>query len=103
MNFHSQANVLQVSGITELDASNAASFRDQTRAALRTEHDQIDFDFSQTRFLDSSGLGALIALYQSMTSRNGRIRILNPLPPVQQILEMTRMHRRFEIATTPSA
>lgn len=103
MTFHSQAKTLEVSGITELNASNATAFRDQVRAELRTDHEQIDFEFSKTAFLDSSGLGALIGLYQSIASRGGRIRILNPQPQVRQILELTRMHRRFEIVGLPPA
>lgn len=98
MTIEPQDNVLRISGLAELNASNAASFRDQARAALRDNHTRIDFEFAETKFLDSSGLGALIALHKSMSARGGHIRILNPLPQVQQILELTRMHRIFEIA-----
>ena len=52
---------------------------------------------SRTRFLDSSGLGALISIHKTLCSRQGVVRIVNPTPQVQQILELTRMHRIFEI------
>lgn len=91
--------VLRVSGPGELNASNATPFRDQVRAALRPEHTQIDLDFAATRFVDSSGLGALISLHKAMCARQGRVRVVNPTPQVQQILELTRMHRLFEIVT----
>jgi anti-sigma B factor antagonist len=48
-------------------------------------------------FLDSCGLGALISLHKTACTRNGAVRLLNPTPPVQQILELTRLHRVFEI------
>ena len=57
-------------------------------------------DLSQTRFVDSSGLGMLIALHKTMVGRGGSVRILNPTPSVQQILELTRLHRVFEIVKT---
>ncbi|MGE3310237.1 MAG: STAS domain-containing protein [Limisphaerales bacterium] len=98
MNLEPLQSNLRVSGLAELNASNAGSFRDQTRAALLEHHTRIDFEFSQTRFLDSSGLGALIALHKTMSARGGHIRILNPPAQVQQILELTRMHRIFEIS-----
>ncbi|MBL9138745.1 MAG: STAS domain-containing protein [Verrucomicrobiales bacterium] len=91
-------NVLFVPGPRELNATNSAPFRDQVRSNLKTEHNRIDLDFSTTHFVDSSGLGALISLHKAICSRPGVLRILNPTPPVQQLLELTRMHRLFEIA-----
>jgi anti-sigma B factor antagonist len=99
MNEPNSSVVLQVTGPGELNASNATPFREQVRSALRAEHSQIDLDFSGTRFVDSSGLGALISLHKTMCSRQGRVRVVNPTPQVQQILELTRMHRLFEIVT----
>ncbi len=99
MNHVSEGPVLRVTGPDELNATNATPFRDQVRSVLRSEHDQIDLDFSGTRFIDSSGLGALISLHKLMCGRQGRVRVVNPTPQVQQILELTRMHRLFEVAT----
>jgi len=48
-------------------------------------------------FLDSSGLGTLISLHKTLRARNGTVRLLKPAPNVQQILELTRLHRVFEI------
>ena len=39
----------------------------------------------------------LISLHKTACSRQGSLRILNPTPGVLQILELTRMHRIFEI------
>ncbi len=100
MNLHSEGNTLVIRGLTELNAINAAGFRDETRAALHARTTTLDVDLSQTRFVDSSGLGALIALQKTMTTRGGAVRILNPTPGAQQILELTRLHRVFEIVKT---
>jgi len=87
-----------VIGFAELDATNSALFRDQTRAALTEGQDCLEVDLSRTRFVDSSGLGALIALYKTMCARNGKLRILHPTEAVQQMFELTRMQRLFEIS-----
>jgi len=42
-------------------------------------------------------LGALIALHKSVAANKGMLRILQPTPTAQQILELTRLHRVFEI------
>jgi anti-sigma B factor antagonist len=100
MKIHYQANTLVLSDITDLNAVNSASLRDEARAALREDVRLIDIDLSQTRFVDSSGLGTLIALHKTMVARGGAVGILNPTPAVQQILELTRLHRVFEIVKT---
>ena len=97
MKVHVQGDTLTITGIKELGAANSQAFRDQVRAALTEKQRNIEIDLSQTMFIDSCGLGALISLHKTACSRNGVIRLLNPTPPVEQILELTRMHRIFEI------
>jgi anti-sigma B factor antagonist len=97
MNIQPQGNTLAVSGVTELNAGNAGSFRDQVRAALAGAQSNIDIDLSQMEFVDSAGLGSLVALRKTASERNGRVRLINPSAHVQQILELTRLHRVFEI------
>jgi len=92
-------DTLHISGIRELGTANSDTFRDQARAALTQAQKNIEIDLSQTLFLDSCGLGALISLHKTTCSRNGMVRLLRPTPAVQQILELTRMNRLFEIVT----
>ena len=92
-----RGDTLSVEGIKELSAANANVFRDQVRGALAERLKNIDADMSQCMFLDSCGLGALISLHKTACTRGGAVRLLNPTPPVQQILELTRLHRVFEI------
>lgn len=81
----------------ELSATNANVVRDDTRAAMVDGLRNIEIDLSQTSAVDSCGLGALVALHKTAIGRGGNLRILRPAPPVQQILELTRMNRIFEI------
>lgn len=97
MNIQPQGNTLAVSDVTELNAGNATSFRDQVRAAFVGTQNNIDIDLSQMKFVDSAGLGALVALRKTAGEHNGGVRLINPSPHVQQILELTRLHRVFEI------
>jgi anti-sigma B factor antagonist len=92
-----QGETLNVGGVKELSAANANAFRDQVRGSLADRLKNIEIDLSQTMFLDSCGLGALISLHKTACTRSGAVRLLNPTPPVQQILELTRLHRVFEI------
>jgi len=90
-------DTLCVDGVKELSAANANAFRDQIRVALTNSLRNIEIDLSAATFLDSCGLGALISLHKTACGRSGLVRLINPAAPVQQILELTRMHRIFEI------
>ncbi len=81
----------------ELNAANAAAFRDEARAAITGTVTTLDIDLSTTTFVDSSGLGSLIALHKTMATRGGVVRLLTPTATVYQILELTRLQRVFEI------
>ena len=97
MKVETEGETLSITGVKELGAANSQSFRDQVRTAMTDIHKNIEIDLSQTMFVDSCGLGALISLHKTTCSRRGTVRLLNPTPPVQQILELTRMHRIFDI------
>lgn len=84
-------DTLRVSSVMQLGEANAKAFRDWVRAALEDRHKNIELDMSQTTFLDSSGLGALVALHKTAASRQGRLLVVNPHESVQQILELTRL------------
>jgi anti-sigma B factor antagonist len=97
MKIQSNGHTLRASGIAELSAANANSVRDETRQAFGQSHRNIEVDLSQTAAVDSCGLGALVALHKTAAAHGGVLRLINPTPPVQQILELTRMHRIFEV------
>ena len=90
-------DTVRVSEIKELGAANANAFRDWVRSSIQNGQKNIEIDLSETNFIDSCGLGALIALHKTACSRHGSLRLVNPQTSVQHILELTRMHRLFEI------
>src|SRR5690349_16683316 len=97
MHTENKGDALLITGFSELNASNANLFRELGRSQLAAAHRRIDVDLTSTRFMDSSGIGGLISLHKTMCERKGKIRLLNPAQSVQQVLDLTRMHRLFEI------
>jgi anti-sigma B factor antagonist len=49
-------------------------------------------DLSETQFLDSSGLGALIAGLKTTRQAGGDLRIARPNEQVTMVLELTQMN-----------
>lgn len=93
-----EGQTLRISDIQELTAVNSGAFREDVNAALRDSPTLVEIDLSQTRFLDSSGLGALFALYRTVGEASGvTLRLVNPAPEVRQLLELTQMQQLFEI------
>lgn len=98
MKIETQGNRLCVSDILELTAVNSANFREEVQWALEGSPSEIEINLSQTRFMDSSGLGALFALYRTTAKKDGVVlRLLNPKPEILQLLELTQMQQLFEI------
>ena len=97
MNIKIRGETLSIDGVKELSAANADEFRHEVRAAIKEPVRNIEIDLSQALFLDSCGLGALVSVHKAACNLNGTVRLLNPAPPVRQILDLTRMHRIFEI------
>jgi anti-sigma B factor antagonist len=95
-------DTLRIGSVIQLGEANAKAFRDWVRAALQDGHRTIEVDLSQTTFIDSSGLGALVALHKTAASRRGNLRLVNPHPSVQQILELTRLDGIFEVVKRSS-
>lgn len=92
---------LKLSGFRELNSTNAQEFRESVAAALTPGIETIEVDFAQTQNVDGSGLGALVWLYETVINDGSSsklvLRLTNPAPQVQQIIELTRLHHVFEV------
>jgi anti-anti-sigma factor len=93
-----EEKVLSIAGTRHLTTATAGKFRERVIAALNG-HDVIEVDMSGTTFMDCGGLGALIALRNATHKRQGRMRLLYPTPPVEQVLKLMEAQRAFEIVT----
>ena len=55
------------------------------------------FNLEKVDYVDSSGLGQLIALWTSVRTREGNLCILRPSGRIQGLLKMTRLNVIFDI------
>ena len=84
---------------TTLDASNARDFKTAV-APLITSGGRIVFDLSNLKFVDSSGLGALLSSLRQVGTAGGQLKLCGLNKPVRALMELVRMHRVFEIFNT---
>ena len=97
MKMETLGETLHITVVMRLGAANAKGFRDWVAGQLQNGYKNITVDLSETTFIDSSGLGALVALQKAAAARQGELRLLNPQPSVQQILALTRLDQFFKI------
>ena len=103
MNISQQNGTLSVTGLRELNSGNARLFQATVAKGLSQDLQAIEIDLSETHTVDGAGLGALVSLFETANehrARNGvAMRLTNPTPPVQQMIELARLHHLFEIAS----
>ena len=82
-----------------LDASNVREFRDAAQSLMH-ERARVVLDMAGVQFVDSSGLGALIACLRQTNARRGDFRLCAMSRTVRALFELMRMHRVFNIHET---
>jgi len=80
-----------------LDAHNSGDLRERILKLLEGGEIQLIIDLAEVRFIDSSGLGALLSGYKNASLRSGSFVLTGLQPRVQSMFELTRLHRVFEI------
>ncbi|HZU07444.1 MAG TPA: anti-sigma factor antagonist [Chloroflexota bacterium] len=80
-----------------LDIETADQFREQARRLLAAGATHFLLDLQELEYLDSSGLGALVALHRQVAARAGEVRLQHPQPAIRGILELTRLDRVFAL------
>jgi anti-sigma B factor antagonist len=90
-----KVNVLDLNG--KLDLPNAARLKDQVKALLDEQKNQIHLDMEKVDFINSSGLGALVSLMKEIRVHKGRLTLSNLAPYVNEIFEITQLSHVFEI------
>ncbi len=82
-----------------IDASVAIQFKDQFCNLLDETADPVVLDLSQVDFLDSSGLGAVVAV-RKLIGRDRKLDLAGLRPAVSKVMVLTRMNTVFEIHAT---
>jgi anti-sigma B factor antagonist len=82
-----------------LDAATAPQFRAQC-AALLADGPRLIVDFSETVFLASAGLAALIALSREARNLEGDLRLACLMPDALQVMKLARLDGVFAIYPT---
>ena len=79
-----------------IDAASAIQFKDRMRELTQVPATRVVLDLSQVAFLDSSGLGAVVAVLKSLAPAR-KLELAGLTPTVQKVFRLTRMDSVFVI------
>ena len=81
---------------SRIDAAVAIQFKELMRDLVRTAPPLVMLDLSKVTFLDSSGLGAVVAVMK-LLAPDGRLELSGLTPAVEKVFRLTRMDKIFTI------
>ncbi|MFQ6551150.1 STAS domain-containing protein [Aestuariibius insulae] len=79
-----------------IDAVSSIRFKDEVAAAARGGPSQVVLDLSRVEFIDSSGLGAIVAVMKVLSPEQ-QLDLANLAPIVDKVFRLTRMDSVFAI------
>lgn len=83
-----------------LDAHNSDHLKQELSRLYEEGKSGIIVDMKEVRFVDSSGLGALVSGFKNASSRQASLKLSGLQSQVRSMFELTRLHRVFDIYPT---
>ena len=98
-----ELNVRQIGHVAVVDlAGNItvgggdAVLREGVFKLLQSDQKQILLNLRKVPYMDSSGIGEMVACYKAARDKNGTVKLLNPTKRVSDLLQITRLEKVFE-------
>lgn len=82
-----------------IDAAIAIQFKEEMRSETETDAVRVILDLSEVKFIDSSGLGAIVAAMKQLGSGR-KLDLAGLTPMVDKVFRLTRMDTVFDLYTS---
>ena len=66
-----------------------------------TEHSNVELDLSQVSFLDSSGIGAIVFLYNRLKAQERSLMIVGVQGQPQELMKLLRIDSAIPVSAMP--
>ena len=91
--------IVRVEG--QLVVGNRNELKEHLQRLLEKGERRFLIDFAQTGYIDSSGLGALVALARKVREEGGDLRLSGLNEDLRSLFELTKLDTLFAISETP--
>jgi anti-sigma B factor antagonist len=97
-------NTRQVGDVTVIDVSGRITLgegssvvRDAVRDLTTKGNKKVLLNLGDVSYIDSSGIGELVAGYTSLANAGGTLKLLGLTKRVQDLLQITKLYTVFEV------
>jgi anti-sigma B factor antagonist len=84
----------------EVDLATAPTLKNRLLDLVTSGVTEIVVDLSATEFLDSTGLGAVVAAYKRVRAHDGHLKLVATSARVRRVFEITNLNRVVPICAT---
>jgi anti-sigma B factor antagonist len=88
--------IVEISGRIVL-GEESASLRSLVYELLSNGHKKILLNLADVDYIDSSGLGHMVAAFTSVRKQEGQLKLLKVTNKVRDLIQLTRLYTVFEI------
>ena len=93
---HGKVTVLDLSGKITIGEGDI-KLREAVHALLEEGRKNLVLNLSGVSYMDSAGIGELVACYKRAKEKGASMKLLNPSGKVQDLLILTRLQEVFDI------
>jgi len=96
-----------VNGVWVIDLSGKITIgkgdltlRESVDQALKDDHKSILLSLADVTYMDSAGIGELVACYKRVLERQGKMKLVNPAGRARDLLALTKLDEYFDTFST---
>lgn len=96
-------NIREVDGVSIIDLSGritlgegSGKLRETLREVLGSGQKKVLLNLAEVSYIDSSGLGELVASYTTASNQGAKVKLLNLQSKVKDLLQITKLYTVFE-------
>jgi anti-anti-sigma factor len=98
-----RADAIVVSVVGEIDSQSAEQFRQDLVALVNSDVKHLVLNLSDLSYINSSGLGALVAAYKRVRTLDGSLRLCHVRGAIAEVMKLIRLHTIVDIFDTEEA
>ncbi len=88
--------IVDVAGQIKLGEA-AVSLRDTLRDLVSSNRKKLILNLGEVSYIDSSGIGELVAAYTTVRDKGGQLKLLNLTKRVKDVLQITKLYTVFDV------
>jgi len=98
-----KVNVRQIGHVAVVDLSGKITIgegdvilREKVHELLDNDNKHVLLNLERVSYMDSAGIGELVACYKRAKEKGGMVKLLNPSGKVYDLLQLTKLEEVFE-------